>query len=544
MPRRFATLSLLLTATAFVALAQSKPIPQLVKKGAKYSFIVDGKPFLFLGGQVDNKVFVPEEMTKVLPGFKAYNANTVEFPVTWKLIEPKEGQFEFGAFDQIIRDIRAHGLRADVLWFGTWKGDETTYLPDWITSDPKRFPTALDADGKPSKSLSPHGAATLEADRKAFGALLKNIKEIDENDRTVILVQVENEPGIVGPARDHSPEANKLFNGPVPEEFVTALKKKPGTWIESFGRQFADEAFTTYYMAKYINAVAQAGKDVYPLPMYENVWMGGAGTNDRFYDFDRPGDSYPSGGGQSHTLAWWKAAAPAIDLIAPDIYHRSGVIYRTIISRYARPDNPLLIIETGHGMEFARFCFMAVGEFGAIGYAQFGVGMKDYGATADGADFGPGFADMAANFGLLANAAPVIMDLRGTKRLRSAIEEENIPGRELSFDRWDVLAMFPPAMAKQPSWAEPKGPPTNPSGRVILAQLQPDEFLILGFDTTVDFRPPVTSGHKEGKFVSIEEGLYKDGVWSATKSLPATAPARGVTLPKEGAMFRVKLQWN
>ncbi len=194
MSRRFAKVSLLLTATACIALAQSKPIPQLVNKGMRSSFIVDGKPFLFLGGQVDNKVFVPEEMAKVLPGFKAYNANTVEFPVTWKLIEPQEGQFNFTAFDQIIRDIRAHGLRADVLWFGTWKGDETTYLPDWITSNPKRFPTALDADGKPSKSLSPHGAATLEADRKAFGALLKNIKEIDDNDRTVILVQVENEP--------------------------------------------------------------------------------------------------------------------------------------------------------------------------------------------------------------------------------------------------------------------------------------------------------------------------------------------------------------
>jgi hypothetical protein len=392
--------------------------------------------------------------------------------------------------------------------------------------------------------MSPHGAATLAADRKAFGVLLKHIKEIDEKDRTVILVQVENEPGIVGPARDHSPEANKLFNGPVPDEFVTALKRKPGTWTECFGRQFADEAFTTYYMAKYINSVTQAGKEAYPLPMYVNVWMGGTGTNDRFYDFDRPGDSYPSGGAQSHTLNLWRAAAPAVDLIAPDIYHRSGVIYRTILSRYTRPDNPLLVVETGHGMEFARFCFMAIGDFSAIGYAQFGVGMKDYGATAGGADFGPGFAEMAANFNLLSNAAPVIMDLRGTKRLRSAIEEENIPGRELSFDRWDVLAMFPPALAKQPSWAEPKGPPAIPSGRVILAQLQPDEFLILGFDTTVDFRPSATSGHKEGKFVSIEEGMYKDGVWSATQPLPATAPARGVTLPKEGAMFRVKLQWN
>ena len=540
MPRRFATLPLVLAAAASMAQAQSKLIPQLVAKGAQHTFLVDGKPFLMLGGQVDNRVFVPDEMAKVLPGFKSYHANTVEFPVPWKLIEPQEGKFEFAAFDRIVRDIRAHNLRAIVLWFGTWKGDETAYLPSWITSNPTRFPKALDGDGKASSSLSPHGAATLEADRKAFAALMKHIREIDENDRTVILVQVENEPGIVGPARDHSPEADKLFHGPVPAEFAAALKKQPGTWTQAFGPQFAEEAFTTYYMARYINLVAQAGKAAYPLPMYENVWMGGAGTNDRFYDFDRPGDSYPSGGGQSHTLDLWKAAAPAIDLIAPDIYHRSAAIYRTILSRYARRDNPLLIVETGRGLEFARYCFMAIGEYSAIGFAQFGTGI---GQPAVG-DFGPRFADMAANFGLLANAAPVILPLQGTGKLRAAIEEENIPGRTLSFERWDVLAMFPPALAKQPSWVEPTGPAAAPSGRVLLAQLQPDEFLVLGFDTTIDFRPPAVSGHKEGRFVRVEEGTYKDGVWTPVRSQPAASPARGLTLPKEGAMFRVKLEWN
>ena len=537
---RIATLSVVLAAATSTAFAQEKPIPKLVKNGAKYTFVVDGKPFLILGGQVDNPVFVPDKMAAVLPGFKAYNANTVEFPVPWKLIEPKEGDFEFAAFDQIVRDVRAHGLRAIVLWFGSWKGDETTYLPDWVRSDPARFPTALFADGKASNSISPHGAATLQADRTAFAALLKHIREIDAADRTVILVQVENEPGVVGPARDHSPEANKLFNGPVPAAFVTALKKKPGTWTQVFGPQFADEAFTTYYMAKYINSVAQAGKDAYPLPMYVNVWMGGAGTNDRFYDFDRPGDSYPSGGAQSHTLDLWKAAAPAVDLIAPDIYHRSASIYRTILSRYTRPDNPLLIVETGRGIEFARYCFMAIGDYAAIGFAQFGVGS---GMTADG-NFGPRFADMAANFGLLGNAAPVIMELEGTKKLQSAIEEENIPGRNLSFDRYDVLVMFPPALAKHPSWVEPEGPPPIPTGRVLLAQVQPDEFLIMGFDSTISFRPPATSGHKEARFVQIEEGSYKDGVWTPAKSQPAASPARGLTLPKEGAMFLVKLAWD
>jgi hypothetical protein len=546
-------LSLVLAAAASFALAQGKPIPQLVRNGAKYTFLVDGKPFLMLGGQVDNfSAWLPgppfrniepvqDEIAKVLPGFKSYNANTVEFPVHWGYIEPKEGEFDFAAFDQIVRNIRAHGLRAVVLWFGTWKGGDVTFQPEWVRSNPARFPKALDEDGKALRTLSPHGAATLEADRKAFAALMKHIREIDENERTVILVQVENEAGLLGSARDHSPEANKLFNDTVPEQFAAALKKKPGTWAQVFGLQFADEAFTTYYMAKYINSVAQAGKDAYPLPLCLNVWIGGPGTN----AFDRPGESYPSGGGQAHTLDFWKATAPAIDVIAPDIYDRSAVVYRKLLSDYARPDNPLLLVETGEGKEFARYCLMAIGEFSAIGVAQFGVGIKEYGRTPDG-EFGPQFADMAANFRLLGNAAAVIAELQGTRKLQSAVEEEAIARRLLSFDRYDVLVRFPPAMGRQPGWGEPR-PPAIPSGRVLLAQVQPDEFLIIGFDSTIDFRPPVTSGHKEGRYVQIEEGLYKDGVWTPAKYQPgvsAKSPARGLTLPKEGAMLRVKLQWD
>ena len=546
-------LSLVLSAAASLALAQSKPIPQIVKQGSKYTFLVDGKPFLMLGGQVDNfSAWLPgpsfhnvepiqNEIAKVLPGFKSYNANTIEFPVHWGYIEPKEGEFDFAAFDQIVRDIRAHSLRAIVLWFGTWKGGDETFQPDWVRSNPARFPHALDERGKALTALSPLGAATLEADRKAFAALMKHIREIDENDRTVILAQVENEAGIVGSARDHSPEANKLFNGPVPETFATALKKKPGSWAQVFGDSFAEEAFTTYTMAKFINSVAQAGKDAYPLPLALNVWMGGPGTN----AFARPGDSYPSGGGQAHTLDLWKATASAIDVIAPDIYDRSAVNYRKDLSDYARPDNPLLMVETGEGKEYARYCFMAIGEYSAIGFSQFGVGIKEYGATADG-EFGPQFADVGADYRLLRNAAPVIAELQGTKKLQSAIEEESIGRRLLSFDRYDVQVRFPPATGRQPGWGEPR-PPTIPSGRVLLAQVQPDEFLILGFDSSIDFRPPATAGHAEARFVQIEEGLYKDGVWTPVKSQPgvsAKSPARGLMLPKEGAMLRVKLAWD
>jgi Domain of unknown function (DUF5597)/Beta-galactosidase len=553
MLRKCAGLSLVLCAAASMAFAQGKPIPQIARNGGKYTFLVDGKPFLMLGGQVDNFSAwlpgpsfhrvepIPDEIAKVLPGFKSYHANTIEFPVHWGYIEPKEGEFDFAAFDRIVRDIRAHDLRAIVLWFGTWKGGDETFLPDWLRSNPARFPRALDEDGKALTALSPHGAATMQADRKAFAALMKHIAEIDGNDRTVILAQVENESGLLGSVRDHSGEANKLFNGPVPEEFAAALKKKPGTWPQVFGRQFADEAFTTYYMARYINSVAQAGKDAYPLPMCLNVWMGGPGSN----AFARPGDAYPSGGGQAHTLDLWKAAAPAIDVIAPDIYDRSSVVYRKALSDYARPDNPLLLVETGEGKEFALYCFMAIGEYSAIGLAQFGVGIREYGATAG--DFGPQFADMAADYRLLGNAAAAIAGLQGTKKLQAAIEEENVGRRLLSFERYDVQVRFPPAMGRPLNWGETRPRPPMPTGRVLLAQVQPDEFLIVGFDSTLDFRPPAASGHKESRFALIEEGLYKDGVWTPAEAQPGIsgkAPARGLTLPKEGAMLRVKLQWE
>jgi hypothetical protein len=120
--------------------------------------------------------------------------------------------------------------------------------------------------------LSPHSRATLEADQKAYTTMMKHLREMDEADRTVIMMQVENEPGLLGSPRDYSPESNKLFSGAVPEKLVTALKKKPGAWKEVFGRE-AEEAFSAYAVSGYINEVARAGKDVYPLPAYVNVGM-------------------------------------------------------------------------------------------------------------------------------------------------------------------------------------------------------------------------------------------------------------------------------
>ena len=524
----------LVAAGVFASVAVAAPaadpgLPHLEKRGAVTQLIVGGKPFIVLGGQVGNATGFPNRMERAWPKFKAMHLNTVEFPIYWGEIEPEEGRFDFSGVDAIIRGLRTQGLRAIPLWFGAYKNGAMDYAPVWVKADPQRFPRVLDYGGRPIRVLSPHGAATLDADRRAFGELMQHLREVDGADHTVILVQVENESGILGSVRDYAPEATRLFNGPAPASLVTALHRPTGTWKEAFGAR-AEEMFTGYYLASYINAVARAGKAAYPLPLFVNVWMGGEGTNDRFLEFDRPGDSYPSGGPQSHMIDLWKATAPDLDLIGPDIYHQSPLIYRTILSRYARPDNPLLVVETGRGLAFARFCFYALGDFSAIGFTPFGMD------AGPGDELSPGFADMAANFRILGEALPALAELQAAGKLQAAVEEEFIPGRMLYCGGYDILVRFRPPNRLTGQPATPV-----PSGRVLVGQLGPDEFLIAGFDAALDFKPPMESGFTGAQFLQVEEGRYVNGAWQRTSLRVGNFTDGGLQFPPQGALLRVRL---
>ena len=527
----------LLACVVSLALAQSRPIPQLVKTGDKFTFLVDGKPFIMLGGQVGNFSALPDRMDRARDAFRAMNLNTVEYPVYWNVIEPEEGKFDFSGFDQILRGVRSQGLRAVLLWFGTWKNGAMDWSPNWVKSDPSRFPRVLDRGGRPIRVLSPHSRATLEADKKAYTTMMKHLREMDETDRTVIMMQVENEPGLLGSPRDYSPESNKLFGGAVPEKLVTALKKKPGAWKEVFGRE-AEEAFSAYAVSGYINEVARAGKDVYPLPAYVNVWNGGYGTNDNWERFDRPGETYPSGGAVSHMLDLWKANAPAIDAIASDIYHQSPIAYLKILNNYRRPDNPLLIVETGRGIA-ARSFFYAMADFSAIGFGPFGV-------DGGGGELRPDMAAIAADFRLVKSAIPVITELQGTPRLKAAVEEAGIGARNLIFRNYDLLVRFnPPGRAPAGTIGQPAaGASAEPSARAMIAELAPDEFLVMGFDSSVEWRPVQGSDYTAAQFLEVGEGVYENGVWKttvigSTSQGDYTGPT--IRLPAQGALMRVKL---
>jgi len=226
----------------------------------------------------------------------------------------------------------------------------------------------------------------------------------------------------------------------------------------------------------------------------------------------------------------WKATAPDIDLIGPDIYHQSPIIYRMILSRYARPDNPLLVVETGRGPTFARFCFYALGDFSAIGFSPFGMD------AGPGDELGAGFTDMAANFRILGAALPAIADLQAAGKLQAAVEEESIPGHMLYFDGYDILVRFRPPNRFT---GQPVTP--VPAGRVLVGQLGPDEFLIAGFDAALDFKPAMGSAYTGAQFLLVEEGRYENGGWTQTNLRVGDFTSGGLVFPANGALIRAKL---
>ncbi len=497
--------------------------PRFVRAGDGYQFVVDGKPFIMLGAQVRNSSGWPGPFERLLPAAEALHLNTVEVPVYWEDIEPREGEFRFNTFDQILQMARDHHFRLVLLWFGTWKNGAMDYAPEWVKRDTQRFPRMLDRGGSPVRVLSPLSETNLNADRGAFAKLMAHLRDVDGAQHTVILVQVENEPGSLFTERDYSPEANRRFESNVPAELHT----KPGTWKEVYGAE-ADEAFAAYWVARYVNAVAAAGKREYGIPMYVNVWLR------EQKNFMRPGEAYPSGGATSNMLDLWKALSPALDAIAPDNYVLDYVNYLRVLAEYRRKDNPLLVPETG-GPRFASNLFYAIGESGASGYAIFGLDA----AAGDGGKVKEIAEPFAEDCRLLTPALPFIAGMQTTGRLHAAVEEANLTERLISSSAFDVLVQFG---NPHPEYGGTFGTQTQKmSGRVLVAEMAPDEFLAIGIDARLDFRPARGRSERHAQFLSAEEGTFADGQWKAFRRLNGDETFFGIRLPSQGAMVKVRL---
>jgi len=519
-----------LLASAALPCAFAADAPKLVQKDGRYALTMDGRPYLILGGQIHNSSAWPSELPQVWESMAALHANTVEAPVYWEQFESQEGHFDFTNVDQIVEGARAHNLHVVLLWFGTWKNGNMHYVPAWVKTDPKRFPRVIRPDGEPIDVLSPLSRNTIEADKAAFVALTRHLKQIDNEQHTVILIQVENESGNIGSVRDNSAEANRAFAGAVPPDLLAAVHKNSGTWSQVFGAD-ADEMFQVYHQAKYINEIVAAGKAEFPIPYYINVWIDYPAAETPQRQLEMPGIGYPSGGAVQKMVGFWRALAPSIDMIGPDIYADDSPFYRETMRAYHRPDNPLWIPETGRGDSFGKFFFYALGD-GAIGFSPFGVDHSGWNIFGD-----EPWKAHASNFALIGPMSREIAQLEFDGKLKTAVEEPGQTAEEVDFGTWQATVAF--------GFPQPDGrraPGTKDAhGAALVAQLGPDEFLVTGVDASVSFHLPGKLPWMRSQIISAEQGTYENGVWKPLRLWNGDETDRGLSFHEKPEVVRVRL---
>ena len=338
-----------------------------------YNVNAQMKDFHILGGELSNSAATSvSDIDEVLPRMKALGLNTVLLPVYWEFMEPVEGQMDFALVDRTIDIAHQQNLKIVPLWFGAWKNSMSCYAPAWFKRDVKRFPRAVTAEGKPLEIASCFSDNVLQADLKAFSALMQHIAEKDIQREVVIMMQIENEIGMLESARDHSPLAEKAYRQPVPQELLKALGiKKQGTWAEVFGTDdYADEKFMAWHYACYVEHLAKAARRIHDMPLYVNAAMNSRGR--------KPGE-YPSAGPLAHLADFWKAGAPSIDILAPDIYDTG---FKSWASQYAMPLRPqdggkvknrLFIPESRCCENSGVRALYAFGEHQALGFSPFAI---------------------------------------------------------------------------------------------------------------------------------------------------------------------------
>jgi hypothetical protein len=560
--------SLVFMAACSQTKSTSSAIPRLQKQGTATQMIVDGKPFLLLAAELHNSSASSLEYLKpIWPRLVAMHINTVMTPVYWELMEPEEGKFDFSLVDGQIRDAGAAHLRLVFLWFGSWKNGMSSYIPVWVKANPDRFARVQDKDGKGIEILSTLSTANRDADTKAYVALMRHIKEVDTQ-HTVIMMQVENEVGVLGDSRDRSDAANKAFADQVPKELMdhlqqlgdqmypdlhklwqTAGGKTTGTWEQIFGKGPAtDEIFMAWNYARYIDHVTAAGKAEDPLPMLTNVWLSGG---DR-----KPGD-WPSGCAEPHVMDVWQAGAPAIDLYAPDIYSAS---FTDMAEKYHRSGNPFFLVETSAQTADVNV-FYAFGQQSATSFSPFAIdslGMPRGGGEMTPPDKLP----LTRSYEIISELAPLILENMGKGTMAGVVLDGDSPQTvalgnyklELSRPRFRRPAPpTPPAGAPAAATAAPPAAPVPPGApqlqersSALIISMGPDEYLITGSGGVNVTFSPNSPGPPIAGIAYVEEGTFTDGRWVAGRRLNGDENGQGKyvrvgAMGNNGRIQRVKL---
>lgn len=511
------------------AAVSADAIPHLVTQNGRHALIVDGAPFLMLGGQCHNSSAWPATLPGVWAEIERMHANTLEAPVYWEQFEPEPGQFDYTNVDLLLTQARERHVRLVLLWFGTWKNGSSHYLPLWMKADPEKYPRIIGKNGERVDSPSPHAPELLAADVRAFRALMKHLKSADPQ-HTVLMVQVENEPGSWGSVRDYSPRAEQLFAGPVPAELLAKLGLAAHAgegWARVFGAD-ADEYFQAWSVAHFIGQVAAAGKAEYPLPLYVNVAL-------RDPLSPPPATNYESGGATDNVLDLWKVAAPAIDVLAPDIYLPDAPRHLKVLELYGRADNPLLVPETIGSPAVSRFAVEAFAR-GAIGWAPFGI---DRGERWNPPSAGEPLPDpVPAMYAAIGSSMREIARLGYEGKLHAAVEESGAAAKTVALGGWEAAVKFgPPAFG---FGREPK-PNSEPVGRVLIGELAPDEFLVTGYLARIDFTPVGAAAGARRDFLRVEEGTFDGGQFHPVRIWNGDETDWGLNFGARPVVLRVQL---
>lgn len=485
-------------------------LPRVVKQGAITRLLVDGKPYKIFGGELHNSSASSIDYVKpIFARLGKLNINTILAPVAWEQFEPEEERYDYTVIDGLIQQARENNMRLIVLWFASWKNAESSYAPAWVKKDTQRFPRIQRGHGDKPEVLSPLGENTRESNAKAFAAMMRRIKEVDSKHRTVIMVQVENEAGILRDSRDRSAPAEAAFAKPVPADLMTYLQankdgllvevrrawersgfKTTGTWSELFGED-ADEFFMAWHMAGSIEHVAARGKAVYPLPMFVNAWIVQTTEHDIAKELvgfagGQKAGQYPSGGPVSKVHDIYRAAAPHIDLLAPDIYLPN---FKAITASYTRSNNALFIPEARNEPEAVAKAFYAFGQHDALGFAPFGIdNLSPENHLVEG-------------YKILQGIAPLIEQGFPQGKVVGILQEkaEEKKGETVRLGGYDLNITYDNWNTKQPGYG-------------IVISTAPDEYVIAGAGLVFSFSA-ATPGPKFTRMLQIDEGRFFEGKW-------------------------------
>ena len=488
---------------------------------------------LILGGELSNSAATSvEDIDEVMPRMKALGLNTVLVPAYWELLEPVEGQMDFTLIDRTIQQARNLQLKVVFLWFGAWKNSMSCYAPLWFKQDTKRFPRTRTQQGKPLEIASCFSENVFQADNRAFEALVKHIS--DTGSDVVTMIQVENEIGMLEDARDHSSQAEEVYQKGVPQELVSYLKKnhkmlhpwlkarfdaKGKTWKEVFGDDiYTDEIFMAYYYAKYVGRLCETARKYTQMPLYVNAAMNSRGR--------QPGQ-YPSAGPLAHLIDLWHCGAPQLLCLAPDIYDTG---FKGWADQYALPNNRLFIPESRYCENSGARAMYAFGEHQALGFSPFAI---DQASASETESVAKAYTLLRQVYSLTSLHSPLtsyglLFDQEDKER---TIENEGmvITCRHYFTLPWD------PRATDGSTW---------PEGGAILLKLANNEYLLAGTGVVVTFASAYEKAHEQQQVLG-EDGFVAAGTQNSnlksqtskfTGSRKGIASVDEVSIDKQGQM--------